>query len=343
MPKPRKIATFTFDQRGWSELFKHVEKQITTKKLDEELLELNLTGSKVKSSTDLKFLYKIMNLFRNVRTILLKNMGLETLDFIANLLCSKFFTAKIVDISDNKISKENVSKFVDSMEGRSITQEVPPIWIITDFEELFTKNFACCNPYKFQGCICDTKRFVHLGRDASLFMTEKNPLPKTSPPKTSPPKTSPNIPPVPNYPPPGPEMAYIMAFDEAKQQFEFALKKERENMHTISVQDDEFVLVEYDYKFEFVDFTRIQLGQVPNINGEMLQLRDVKMVPDGEIIEAITLHYCVDKQCTTPCSYLCANGGEKIWFRANSFEDGWIAASFDLSEWKWFPLMKCSK
>jgi len=340
MSKPRKIATFTFDQRGWSELFKHVETQITTKKLDKELLELNLTGSKVKCATDLKFLFKIMNLFKNVRTILLKNMGLETTDSIANLLCSKLFTTKIVDISDNKISKEKVAKFVDSMEGRSITQEVPPIWIITDYEDLFTKNFACCSPYKFHGCLCDTKRVVHVGRDTSLLMSEKNPPAS----KTPPPKTSPRIyPGPPNYPPPGPSMAYIIAFDDAKQQFEFALEMERESMHTISVQDDEFVLVEHDYKFDFVDFTKIQLGHVPNITGEMLQLNGLKMVPGGGTVEAITLHYCVDKQCTTPDSYLCTNGGEKIWFRANSYIDGWIAASFDQCEWKWLPLSKCSK
>jgi len=340
MSKPRKIATFTFDQRGWSELFKHVEKQIATKRLDKELLEINLTGSKVKCATDLKFLYKIMNLFKNVRTVLLKNMGLETIDSIANLLCSKFSTTKVVDISDNKISKEHVSKFLDAMEGRSITQEVPPIWIITDYEDLFTKNFACCSPYQFHGCLCDIKRVVHVGRDTSVFMTEKiPPAPKTLP-KTSPPRMYPEPP---NYAPPGPEMAYIIAFDEAKQQFEFALKMERENMHTISVQDDEYVLVEHDYKFDFVDFTRIQLGKVPNINGEMLHTTSLKMVPGGGIIEAITLYYCVDKQCTTPDSYLCATGGETIWFRANSFEDGWIAASFDQSEWKWFPLSKCSK
>jgi len=177
-----------------------------------------------------------------------------------------------------------------------------------------------------------------------MLMTEKNPLPKTSSPKTSPPKTSPKIyPEPPNYPPPGPEMAYVIAFDEAKQRFEFALEMERESVHTISVQDDEFVLVEHDYKFDFVDFTRIQLGQVPNITGEMLQLSGLKMVPGGEVIEAITLHYCVDQQCTTPDSYLCANGGEKIWLRANSYIDGWIAASFEKCEWKWFPLTKCSK
>ena len=167
MPKPRKVANFAFDQRGWSELYKHVEKQVATQKLDKDLSELNLTVSKVKCWSDLNYFYKIMNLFTNVRTLLLKNMWLEKLDFIGQLLCTKWLNLKVLDISDKQISKDEVSKLIDSMEGRSITKEVPPIWIVTDFEEMFTKNFACCSPYKLRGCICDAQRCVHVCRDSN--------------------------------------------------------------------------------------------------------------------------------------------------------------------------------
>jgi hypothetical protein len=333
MPKSRKVATFTFDQRGWSELYKHIKCQVSTQKLDDDILELNLTGSKVKSSTDLSYFYKTIKIFTKIRTLILKNMCLESLDFVGQLLCTRLLTCKIMDISDNKISKDDVSKFIDSMEGRSITKEVPPIWIVTDYEDMFTKNFACCSPYKFRGCICNTKRFVHVGRDPMLFM-----YPMTTP------KDSRNIPPPPECePPPPPFIAYIRAFDEAKQQFEFALSMEREQMHTISVQGDEYVLVEYDGKFEFMDFNRVYRGLVPKITGEMLPLSELKMIQGGKTIAAITDKYYVDSQCTTPDSYLCSDGGEKILIRPTSYNDGFIAATIENQcEWKWFPLSKCS-
>ena len=170
-------------------------------------------------------------------------------------------------------------------------------------------------------------------------------IPKKSP--KIPPKISPEIPskipPPPDYaPPPPPNMASIIAFDEAKQRFEFALSTEREKMHTISVQGDEFVFVEHNGKFVFVDFNRVECGKVPTISGQTVQLCDLKMVPGDEIIAATTLEYCVDEQCTTPDSYLCSDDGEQIWIRVPSCKDGWIAASLDQCEWKWFPLSKCS-
>ena len=82
----------------------------------------------------------------------------------------KALTCKILDVSENKLSKEQVLKFTDSLEGRSLTKEVPPMWLATDFEELFTKNFACCNPYGFGGCICKVKRVIHIGPDLNVLM-----------------------------------------------------------------------------------------------------------------------------------------------------------------------------
>ena len=208
------------------------------------------------------------------------------------------------------------------------------MWIITDFEDLFTQNFACCNPYKFRGCICDVKRSVHVGQDPLLFEVSKA-VPKKTP------KITPRPEP-PNYPPPKPTiMAYINIFDEARQRFESALAMERENMHTVVVQSDEFVLVEARGKFDFVDFNRVKDGMVPNTMCEMLKITDLKMIQGEGDISATTLEYYVDQECTTPDSYHCSVGGEKISIRANSYSDGWIAASFDQCEWKWFPLVMC--
>ena len=331
MTKPRKIATFSFDRRGWAALYKHIEKQIQTKYLDKDLLELNLIGSKVKCFTDMSYLYKIMNLFASIRTLLLKNMCLESLKLIGQALCTKLMTCKIVDISENTCSKEEVVKFIDAMEGRAFTKEVPPIWVVTDFEDTFTKNFACCSPYKFRGCKCDVKRFVHVGNDSDVFM-----YPKAIP------KKSPKIPPPPDYaPPPPPIMAYISAFAQAKQQFELALSMERDKMHTIVIKNDEFVFVEMNGTFEFTDFNRVEKGLVPNTMGEMLKLTDLKLVQGEGIISATTLEYYVDQDCATPDSYHWSVGGETIWIRADSYSDGWVAASFETSEWKWFPLSMC--
>ena len=73
----------------------------------------------------------------------------------------------------------------------------------------------------------------------------------------------------------------------------------------------------------------------------MIKLCEMKMIPGGEEIPVTTLEYCVDSPCPTPESYLCADGGEHVVIRVNSYSDGFIAANIN-QEWKWFPLSKCA-
>jgi hypothetical protein len=109
----------------------------------------------------------------------------------------------------------------------------------------------------------------------------------------------------------------------------------------IQSQGKEFVLVQCEGKLEFVNFMQIDSGCVPSILGDVLQMNDLSIVPAADAIPATTLAYSVDEACTTPDSYLSAFGGENIWIRAASYADGWVAATFDQSEWKWFPISNC--
>ena len=80
-------------------------------------------------------------------------------------------------------------------------------------------------------------------------------------------------------------------------------------MHVITSGSVEFVLVESDGKFDYVDFANTRNGMVPSIAGDMLQMSTLRMVQGGQTVEATALDYSVDEQCATPDSYLRANGG----------------------------------
>jgi hypothetical protein len=337
MTKPRKTGIFTFDQRGWSSLYKHIEKQLDTKRLDIELCELHFSGTRVKTRSDSIYLAKITTMFAGIKTVGLKDMGLENLDAIGQLLCTKFLRTKLLDVSGNNLSKDQLKKFIDALEGRSITKEVPPIWLaIGEISELFTKNFACCNPHTYGGCICKQKRVVHVGRDLNSLLYSKAmaAVAKQCPQRP--------LPPPPNEaPPPPPFMACVGIFNSAKHKFQLAFENEKPRWNVIQNQGKEFVLVQCEGKLEFVNFMQIDSGCVPSILGDVLQMKDMNIVPAAESIPATTLSYSVDAECTTPDSYLSAFGGENIWIRAASYADGWVAATFDQSEWKWFPLSNC--
>ena len=145
MTKPRKTATFTFDTRGWQNLYKHIAQQLDSEQLDKDLYELHLTGSKVKTKCDALYFAKTMSMFSSIKTIVLKNMGLGNVDVLGQLLCTRFLRTKILDISGNNLSKDTINAFIDALQGRSILKDVPPIWLaIGELPDLFTKNFACC-------------------------------------------------------------------------------------------------------------------------------------------------------------------------------------------------------
>ena len=128
-------------------------------------------------------------------------------------------------------------------------------------------------------------------------------------------------------------------YDQAKQQLNIALAAQREN--TITFEETQFVCVELNGKFEFVDFSRVNSGTVPSITGEMIKLCDMNMLEGNGTIQASTLEYCVDQACTTPESYLCSLGDDTIWIRVSSYDDGWVAVTLDKLDWKWFPFCCC--
>ena len=129
MAKPRKVATFTFDNRGWAHLYKHIVNELERGRLDKDLYELHFTGSRTKTQSDLVYFAKTLGMFSTVKTLVLKDMGLASLDVLGKLLCTKFTSTKLLDISNNNLSKAQLQKLIDALQGRSITKEVPPIWL----------------------------------------------------------------------------------------------------------------------------------------------------------------------------------------------------------------------
>ena len=340
MSKPRRTATFTFDHRGWASLYKHIAKELDTKRLDKELFELHLTGSKLKTQSDVLYFSKIMSMFTNIKTIMLNEMGLVNLDVLGQLLCTRFSNTKLLDISGNNVSKDTLKKFIDALQGRSVTKDVPPLWLaIGDMPEFYTTNFTCCNPHIYGGCRCNSKRVVHIGNDLNALMFHTKAVAKQCPKAYPPPPIEP--PP----PPPLPFMSSIVKFGDAKSKFKTAFEAAKSSWNVITAQDKEFVLVQSESKFTFADFMDIDSGCVPSINGgALLQLKDLCIIPGGPsgIIQVTTLPYNVEDFCTTPDSYLFTKGGESIWIQTTSYAEGWVAASFDQFEWKWFPLAMCS-
>jgi hypothetical protein len=282
---------------------------------------------------------KIMGMFTNIKTIMLNEMGLADVDVVGQLLCTRFSNTKLLDISGNNLSKDMIKKLIDALQGRSVIKEVPPIWVaIGDIPEFFTSNFTCCNPHIYGGCRCNSKRVVHIGNDLNSLMYPKaiaKQLPKTLP-------APPNEPPP---PPPPPFISCVLTFDNAKSKFKTAFEAAKQHWNVIDYQSKEYILVSYAGKLDLANFMDIDSGCVPSITGELLQLKDLCIIPVGSnqsAIQATTLPYNVEEVCATPDSYLCAKGGEPIWLRTKSYTQGWIAASFDQSEWKWFPLSMCS-
>ena len=167
---PRKTAIFTFDRRGWPNLYRHVSKQLDKGQLDKELHELQLTGTRIKTTSDEAHFAKTLSLFSGIKTIVVKDMGLRNLDFLGEMLCTRFMTTKLVDISCNSsLPRETITAFIDILQGRSHTKEVPPIWLaIGNVPELFTENFDCCNPHVYGGCVCKQNELFTLVRTCTL-------------------------------------------------------------------------------------------------------------------------------------------------------------------------------
>ncbi len=101
----RRNANFSHDRRGCVKLLAHVTGQLTSGVLDKDIIELNLNGTRASTGEDRRYIQRIVSSFTQVRTILLNGCCLQNVDFLAQLLCSKFFSCKRVDLAGNLLSK----------------------------------------------------------------------------------------------------------------------------------------------------------------------------------------------------------------------------------------------
>ncbi len=292
------------------------------------------------SAADHQNLRKILNLFANVRSLILKGTGIKDLGLIGEILCERFLKCKRLDFTGHAASKTDIMKFVDILEGRSLTKDVPPFWLALGdaMQELMTPK-TNCNPNTGDGCHCHSKRVVH----AVACLQEP------TPPPALPLRKARNVPPPPKASPPLPPQGIVTVagdFAAARQRLKTCIEQERVRGRTVMRDGIEYVLMTYQRRFVLVDFTALEKGLVREMEGAWLRLEDTKPAQSDEdgIVTARAGEFCVGAdQCSTPESYLRTGGGEPIKFRVGDFTiGGWVAATHsDRYEWKWLPLHKC--
>jgi len=344
MPKGKRIANFSWDARGWARLRQHVASEIWAGHLDKDLIELNLTGSRVKSYSDLQHLQQIVKSFHDVCGISLRGCGLQVIEFLAELLCTKFLSCRRVDLADNDLSKEAIQAFIDALQGRAFTKEVKAFYLAlgVGHEEFLSPASSGCGPYT--GCKCSAGKVVHI-------ITSMSAQPSTT--QAAVEKSPPGLPPPPSDPPPKPLMDTIMdkcaAFGRAGEQLTEAIGMERARGHTIRLNaDTEYVLMTtHKGKFSLLDLLSIDPARtVADHVGMRFHLDDVASPGDSDaiLVSAHAEPFAVER-CATPESYMRTRGGETIYFRLASCDDGWVAARPAASEdkWLWFPFAKCGR
>ncbi len=305
---------------------------------------MDFTGSKLISAADHQNLAKILGIFANVRALILNGTGIKDLGFIGEILCTKFLRCRRLDLTGHTTTKEEVAKFIDILEGRSLTKDVTPFWLAVggEMRELLTAN-AGCNPHTGNGCYCKSKRVVH------VVATLQAPTAPTTTVAKLPLRRARRVPPPPKEVPPPSPPRHILAcaedFAMARNRLGGAMDLQREKGRAIIHGGVQYVLVSHQNKFALVDCTSIENGQVMEIGGTWLRMENLQLAPgeDG-IIQAIAEEYFIGgAQCATPDSYLHTDGGDFITFRIGDFSaGGWVAAMLDYrGVWKWLPLSKC--
>ena len=338
----KKNANFSFDARGWGKLRQHIANEIRTGHLATQLIELNLTGSRLKTYSDVQHFIQILHSFEELRMIILRGCGLTSLDFLADILCQKQLGCKCVDISGNELSQEKVKKFIECLEGRSHTRDVAPFFLAIgsggQLCELLTPWSASCNPFAKHGCFCRSRKVVHV-----LDSLHRQPASALS-------KTRPQLPPPPEVPPPLPPTDIIqrsLELGQARETFAAALDEEREKGRTLLFEAIEVVLAIYDQKrYVLVDLSSSLAGLVTDISGAELQI-DKLSTPAGEgsIIQAKAAAFDV-AECSTPDVYLTTAAGDIIEFCLDAADErgGWVAARHashtEAASWLWFPFSR---
>ena len=299
-----------------------------------------MTGSKLLSAADHQNLRKILDLFANVRSLNLKGTGIKDLGLIGEILCTKFLRCKRLDLTGHGATKTDMARLVDILEGRSLTKDVAPFWLIVGdgMQELLTADTGC-DHNTGDGCKCRSKRVVHVLatlRATPSTATVGGPARKVMPPL---PKESP--------PPSSLKDIVVCAehFATARRRLKASIEFERERGRTFLRGGFEYVLVACRNKLALVDFTSLEHGTVLDVGGTQLRIEDVERVPgeDGIIHVRAEAYHVGGNECATPESYLRTQGGDPITIRIGDFTaGGWVAATHsDRHDWKWFPLHKC--
>ena len=140
-------------------LCKHVAHMISARRLDNDVYEVCLTGTRVKTFGDLRALKRIVRQFHDPICLKLNKMGLKDVDWLVELLCTWTKNRKL-DLAGNNIPLEAMEKLVRALETRK-----KGYWLAIggnkDLKPLLTTPTSC-HPHSWRGCLCGDKRTVHV-------------------------------------------------------------------------------------------------------------------------------------------------------------------------------------
>ncbi len=328
----RRNANFSHDRRGCAKLFAHITGLLDSGSLDKDIIELNLNGTRASSGEDRRYIQKIVGAFAQVRAILLNGCCLQNVDFLAQLLCSKFFSCKRLDLTGNYLTQQQLESFIATLEGRSYKKSVTPFFLAVGegMDDLLTPSVSMCNPYSANGCRCQSKRVVHVISSFSKASLAKLPSPSRA------------LPPPPEEAPPSPPdpMFFAKKLANVREQLREAVTLEKERGRTVTIDETLYVLAICRERYFLIDFeTGTDGGLVEALGGECLPLDQIAPVQAEPPFPARAARF---KSGATPGSYIETEGGESIQFVLHSsfIKEGWVAATLDM-EWGWFPLSLC--
>ena len=109
------VINLTFDRRGFAQLYKHAEKLVDSGEVDNHCKALDLTGTKVRTQSDVGYLRRILQKFNPI-TARLGDMELTDCKSIVGLFESIWWRNQKLDISGNNIPRKEIQQLINILE-----------------------------------------------------------------------------------------------------------------------------------------------------------------------------------------------------------------------------------
>ena len=335
------VVNLTWDRRGFPQLYKHAETLVDSGQVDPHAKALDLTGTQVRTQSDVGYLRQILQTF-NPSTARLCDMGLTDCKPLQGLFGVTWWRNRKLDLSGNSIPQKEFRRLIGILE-KHCTDERKTYFLAVggDHAELLRGD---CDPNGYCSCALGTVHIVtHLRR------LERPSTPSTSSTTASEMEVCAT--------PPGlckPTTIYDLSL-------QLSLAKQAMQLQEIQAIDagDAIMLSGKTYFVQTcprhtISFVLVNLSDVDEhgcaleiISGSRLKVEDLRPPAKGE-------HGFVGSVCPfglgagqSPAAYLEADGGERVIMtvRGGNFvlenNEAWVSVSLcgEPLIFKWFPLV----